>query len=239
MVEAELDRFLTSGEFIFDERMYYTLCYLTLTPQGGMEYIVGGRTVPEKDKDSNRSGRHKSFQQVIDYPLLAVSENQRLRFKKAMRVLDISPHYHLSELEPCVGHPFKDKVLADLCRCARTSCPAPYTVREDFEAYTKEKNKGQSYKAAKCPAYHTCSDSPRTCKGILAKAHVARSFRLVVDGLDVNGEEYSCTKLRRSGCTSQARIIYMVLIAALTCRIGFVDHVILEFQRALGMLTEN
>jgi hypothetical protein len=135
----------------------YTLCYLTLATDSAGKHIVGGRTAPEKHQQFGQQGDHKAFQQVIDPSLLALSENQRLRFKKAMRMLGISPHYHLSELEPHVQHPIEDEDLADLCMCSKSDCDTspdihPWDKAYHVECYLEEKSKGRS---RSCPGFHT------------------------------------------------------------------------------------
>jgi hypothetical protein len=139
------------GNLTDGSRVSYTLCYLTLASDTSQEYIVGGRTEPAAPVQFCRQGDHRAFQQIIDPSLLTLSESHRLRFRKAMRVLDISPHYHLSELEPHVKHPMKDKALCDMCSCCGDDCQPKHCMDvqekvDSIDKYLEGKSKGELHR---------------------------------------------------------------------------------------------
>ena len=141
----------------------YTLCYLTLALNTDEKYAVGGRAGPQMPEPFGRQGDHKAFQQIIDPSLLALSESQRLRFRKAMAVLHISPHYHLSELEPHVQHPIKDEELAYLCMCSKKCCDATSELgfsekAESVQGFIERKSKGELYGINQQTAFPSLAD---------------------------------------------------------------------------------
>jgi hypothetical protein len=77
--------------------------------------------------------------------MLSISEEQRLRFPRALKHLDIKPHYRLSDLEPLVVQPIQDKMLADICSCFyctgggidREPTVEPYRLEEALESKSK------------------------------------------------------------------------------------------------------
>jgi hypothetical protein len=175
---------LPNGNPVVKDRVSYTMCYLTLALDTSENPIVGGRPGTEAPEQFRRQGDHTSFQQIVDPSLLTLSESHRLRFRKAMRDLDISPYYHLSELEPHVEHPIKDKALAEVCACCdrQESCLAMRETciweRVDcIEAFLEGKGKGELHtKTCRLlsKVYLTLS---RASERVLAKAHDCCCFR--------------------------------------------------------------
>jgi hypothetical protein len=95
----------------------YTRCYLTVARPQQNSTMDDGAAIAKR---SERSEVHASFSQMLEPSMLSISEKQRSQFSRAMNRLMIKPHYHLSELEPYVIHPFKDNLLADICSCCGT-----------------------------------------------------------------------------------------------------------------------
>jgi hypothetical protein len=159
MVEEPLNDYLFTLFFWFhmqdgpESRVGYTRCYLTLATDTSEEHNEVGKGSPSLEAPDQFEYRDydKAFQQVIDPALLTLSESQSLCFRKAMKTLDISPHYHLSELEPHVRHPIKDETLAELCTCFKADCDASPDIRSWDKAhcvqrFLEDKSKGESLK---------------------------------------------------------------------------------------------
>jgi hypothetical protein len=177
-----LDLWLEYGHLTVGDKVSYTLCYLTLASDTSEGYIVGGRTEPAAAEQFCRQGDHRAFQQIIDPSLLTLTESHRLRFKKAMRVLDILPCYHLSELEAHVKHPIRDKALSRLCSCSEDGCePAHYMDEQEkadsFDRYLDDKSKGELHKKTCGPLLNAYLILSRASERALAEAHGCCCFR--------------------------------------------------------------
>jgi hypothetical protein len=146
MVEEPLNDYLFTLFFWFrmqggpEGRVGYTRCYLTLASDTSEEHNEDGKGSTSLEAPDQFECREydKAFQQIVDPALLTLSESQRLRFRKAMRTLNISPHYHLSELGPHVRHPIKDEELGELCTCSKAHCDASPDIRSWDKAYCVE-----------------------------------------------------------------------------------------------------
>jgi hypothetical protein len=179
-----LGDWLPDGNPVVKNKVSYTMCYLTLALDTSENHIVGGRPGTEAAEQFRRQGDHTAFQQIIDPSLLTLSESHRLRFRKAMRVLDISPHYYLSELEPHVKHPIKDKALAEVCSCCdlEESCLAMREMciweRIDcIEEILEGKGKGELHTKICGPLLNVYLTLSRAFERVLAKAHDCCCFR--------------------------------------------------------------
>ncbi|KAF2130769.1 hypothetical protein P153DRAFT_395197 [Dothidotthia symphoricarpi CBS 119687] len=130
-----------------EEFAYYTRCYLTLYSKSGDKRITGSPDSAPQNKLFHEYGDHMSFQETIDPSQLILSENDRLRFAKAMRLLGIRTCYHLSELAPHVVHPIEDEWLSDLCACGKSESICPHSDVKSYdkpyclEEYLKSKSK--------------------------------------------------------------------------------------------------
>tara|TARA_R110002003_G_scaffold9_10_gene436 strand:- start:5032 stop:5430 length:399 start_codon:yes stop_codon:yes gene_type:complete len=110
---------------VLHNQTYFTAAYLTLA----------SRSVED----------HSAFQQVIEPSQLSLTEEQRQRFARAMKRLNVKPRYQLRDLEPHVIHPIEDDDLANLCSCHAADCPAcdikswdkPFNIEEVLHAKSK------------------------------------------------------------------------------------------------------
>lgn len=131
------------------ERSYYTRCYLTPAfVRSNKGIINSGRQNSYTNALFRKFRDHTAFCQVVDPSRLLLSENERLRFPKAMRCLGLDPCYHLSELEPHVIHPIQDELLMDICSCHKLDCPAspvhdPMDKAYFVASYLENKSKGE------------------------------------------------------------------------------------------------
>jgi hypothetical protein len=107
-----------------EEKTYYTLCYLAVSPKRNVEDDMGSQKASKLNPLFGKRDDHTAFRQFIDPSQLCLSENQRRCFPKAMQYLNLKPHYHLSEMEPHIIHPIKDKFLMDICSYDCLGCPA-------------------------------------------------------------------------------------------------------------------
>jgi hypothetical protein len=132
----------------FSDRAYYTACFLTVASSNRSSVSAGRVTAAAQPELFDSSMVHSAFRQTLDPTILSISENQRLRFSRAMKQLQIKPCFHLSELEPLVIHPIEDELLDGICSCPRFECPGacpdihswdrPYAL----EQVLKTKSKG-------------------------------------------------------------------------------------------------
>jgi len=76
---------------------------------------------------------HTASREILDPSYLRITGKQRSRFSRAMKRLGIKPKYHLSELEPHIIHPMKDKGLAGLCSCREMDCPGEAPDLHSYE----------------------------------------------------------------------------------------------------------
>jgi len=95
-----------------------------------------------------REDNHLGFRQPIDPSTLTLSNEQHQRFAKAMRVLDLSPYYHLTELESMISPPSNDASLWEICYHKLPGCPIPTNTSikvkaKKLEQYLKRKHKGR------------------------------------------------------------------------------------------------
>jgi hypothetical protein len=106
-----------------EDHAYYTVCYLALpqTPVDTKPISNSGAASQNKDFESGLD--HTVFRQVLDPSILSLSDKQRSRFARAMKKLNLKPHFHLGELEPLIAHPIQDEDLADFCSCRDVECP--------------------------------------------------------------------------------------------------------------------
>jgi hypothetical protein len=132
------------------QKTYYTSCYLAMCPGRNVEDEMGGQKASKLNPLFGKRDDHTAFRQVIDLSRLCLSENQHRRFPKAMRHLNLKPHYHLSEMEPHIIHPLKDEVLIDICSCNSLYCPATGDDRFDAKPgyladHIERKSKGMMH----------------------------------------------------------------------------------------------
>ncbi|KAF2872997.1 hypothetical protein BDV95DRAFT_617753 [Massariosphaeria phaeospora] len=123
-LSPQLARFLPETGRHYDYESYYTLCYLALAADSKKQDVTSEPKDSQLHELFAPQEDHNAYRRVIAPSSLDLSERQRSRFARAMRILDLKPHYHLSELEPHVQQPIKDTVLLDMCSCKLNACPS-------------------------------------------------------------------------------------------------------------------
>ena len=126
---------------------YYTLCYLALCTDSSGKHVGDDGKSARYPQLFAEDGDRTAFRQIIDPASLTLSANQRLRFARAMRILGLQPHYHLSELQVLIS-PIKDDSLLKICACFKKDCPCPkdlsmWDKSNLLDEYLAGKNKGQ------------------------------------------------------------------------------------------------
>lgn len=92
---------------------------------------------------------HLALYQGIGSSQLSITEDQKLRFTRAMRALDLKPHYHLTEMETMLGPSNNDELFWAMCRrpipgcCKKPGPDKPSAKRRKFEKYLEGKNEGR------------------------------------------------------------------------------------------------
>jgi hypothetical protein len=96
-----------------------------------------------------KNDNHLAFHQTLDPAQLILTEKQRLRFARALRILGLQPQYHVSELESSIIPSTKDDAaLWAICDKQLPECPAPLqtseaTKQKALRQYVHSKNKGK------------------------------------------------------------------------------------------------
>jgi hypothetical protein len=95
-------------------------------------------------KDEN----HLASYQVADLAQLNITDEQKLRFARAMRVIDIKPHYHVTELEALLDPSNVDKSFWAACNRQLAGCPKPRSSKrsekkKSLEKYLQKSNEGK------------------------------------------------------------------------------------------------
>ncbi|KAF2130768.1 hypothetical protein P153DRAFT_395196 [Dothidotthia symphoricarpi CBS 119687] len=119
----ELVRFLPNTKSM-DGKSYHTSCFLAL-PHCSSGSQQGGRTALSKHSSFLKADNHLAFHQVIDPTTLSINEEQNKRFSRALRILDLKPHWQLTELETLIKPPARDNALWEICDFQIENCPEP------------------------------------------------------------------------------------------------------------------
>jgi hypothetical protein len=122
---------------------FHTLCYL-VPCTNGRGNVRQGRKATYPHRLFSEKGDHGSFRQTIN-PIL--TEDVRLRFAKAMRILHLKPHYDITEIEPLISLSIVDNDLLKICSCWEMTCLCPKKKTEGrprlLARYLKQQNEGQ------------------------------------------------------------------------------------------------
>lgn len=126
---------------------YNTVCFLVLTLTAPTKATSQGRKQIHTNRQFLHSDNHLAFYQSIDVANLRIDEEQRLRFARALRILDIQPHFNLSELESLITPSNKDESVWRICDNQLAGCPKPSTdslqiKMEKLKQYLEAKDQG-------------------------------------------------------------------------------------------------
>ncbi|KAF2114658.1 hypothetical protein BDV96DRAFT_102637 [Lophiotrema nucula] len=127
----------------FEYPSCHTLAFLVLQRQLGHE---GSLHLSTNSNNPIYAGTPSpvGYWEVVDPKSLALTENQRLRFKKAMKVLDLKPHYALTRLESLIDPALGDQALGALShrtlplKPASPDDPARYDWLKRMDAILEE-----------------------------------------------------------------------------------------------------
>lgn len=149
VLPVELGQFATPQSGL-NARANYTRCFLKPANLQDTEVKIkygSGLYNPLFEEAEN----FKANCQMIDPSQLILTETQRLRFKKALKRLQIKIYCHLTDLEASVEHPIEDEDLQQLCCCARSEDVCPWSDLHSWDKvhcldrYLKKKSKGMIY----------------------------------------------------------------------------------------------
>lgn len=84
---------------------------------------------------------------MIDLSKLILSEEQKRRFRTAMKILDLSPHFHISKVEDLLSDGDTASSLEEMCRLKSPDRPSLAMVewedrRDWLDQYVKTKSDG-------------------------------------------------------------------------------------------------
>jgi hypothetical protein len=108
----------------------------------------GDRSSSQTNDHFLRPDDHLAFHQIIDPTQFGTVDGQKLRFARAMRILGLQPHFHMSEMDRLLTPSNKDKAFWELCEHPIAGCPtpdaiAPYKKGRMREKYLRTKSKGR------------------------------------------------------------------------------------------------
>lgn len=126
---------------------YYTISFLvpvSMAPKRPVQEIEESVYYHQQFIDPNSQA---AFRQVIDPQSLVLTDSVKMDFARAMRVLNLQPHYHLSQLEPLFIPVVQDKALMTICKCERSTCPCDkdldsFDKLQNLEEFLEAKNQG-------------------------------------------------------------------------------------------------
>lgn len=84
-----------------------------------------GCTAAGKHKHFLNVDNHLAFCQIIDLSELGITEKEKLRFARIMRILDLKPAFHITELETLIDPSTQDSELWEICNAQLKDCPRP------------------------------------------------------------------------------------------------------------------
>ncbi|XPS72360.1 hypothetical protein M3J09_004525 [Ascochyta lentis] len=129
-----------------DAVTYNTACFLTLASPKDDELVPHSRTARQANGQFLKSGNSLAFYQKLGPTQLEITEEQRTRFARALRVLNLRPHFHLSELERCIDSSTKDARLWEIGDVQIKDCPAPnpkmrlWKKKKKLQQYLQQKD---------------------------------------------------------------------------------------------------
>ena len=127
-----------------------TAGFLTLATQSQPSPVSQARAETDKNGAFFKDGNHLAFHKTINLSDLSITEEQKLRFSRAMRILELKPYFHITELEDLIKPTnTADKSLWECCHRPLEGCPKPTAEarrvkRKKLEKYLQGKNEGKS-----------------------------------------------------------------------------------------------
>ncbi|KAF3052225.1 hypothetical protein E8E11_010638 [Didymella keratinophila] len=124
---------------------WYTSCFL------GVPRKLTGDAVPQRRTEQHgnqaflRNNLHLAFHQKVDLMALSINEKEVLSFSRALRMLDMEPSFHLTELETSLATSTGDDALSQISDAHLDGWPPVSKVpihekKEALETYIKQKN---------------------------------------------------------------------------------------------------
>jgi hypothetical protein len=110
----------------YSEISYYTSCFLDLSsPPSAANPQSQGRLASHRNTVYAGGNNHLAFHEVMDPAQINITTQQKRGFAKAMRILDLEPYYHLTELEALLNPDNDDEALWAICDGQILGCPKP------------------------------------------------------------------------------------------------------------------
>jgi hypothetical protein len=161
VLSTNLQQFLPI-ECRFSDCSYYTSGFLALAAPNEVQSTTHGRSSAHSNAMFLGNNNHLAFHQTVDPAQFILTEKQRLRFARALRILGLQPEYHLSELETNIDPSNQeDDALWAICDAQLAKCPAPLktsksTKKKALQQHVHSKNKGKLH----IPSFAiTCADN--------------------------------------------------------------------------------
>lgn len=126
---------------------YYTSCFLTLPLRPVVDLVPRSRTLPHANPGFIHNDNYSAYHHEVDLAGLQISEKQTSAFTRALRILDLQPVYHLTELEPSLAPSTADTTLAKISNLQLSGWPKVSSASIDkkklrFKRFLKAKNEG-------------------------------------------------------------------------------------------------
>jgi hypothetical protein len=93
---------------------------------------------------------HLALFERLDPSSLNITDEQKIRFARAIRILNLKPQFQLSDLQPMIRAKTDDPALWEICYRQIAGYPKPTNRSRVFktamlEKYMRAKNKGESH----------------------------------------------------------------------------------------------
>jgi hypothetical protein len=128
---------------------YYTSCFLVLPKDPNLEHQPQKRTEKHGNQTFLKGDVHLAFHQKIDLTTLAINDKERLSFSRVLRILELDPSFHLTELETTVASPTTDDTLSKISEGQLADWPPVSSAPNDektevLREYLRRKREGGS-----------------------------------------------------------------------------------------------
>jgi hypothetical protein len=147
-----MTEFLPDAQYVdleFEDAQY-TICLLVPASQPPSKAVAGNKKTAYAHQQFADPNDDISFRQTVMPSSVVLSKKQQLQFARAMRILDLRPHFHLTDMEKVMTPAIKDGDLLGICACSRQICPCDKKVNLDEKIlrlgqYLTNKNSGKCY----------------------------------------------------------------------------------------------
>ncbi|KAJ8118122.1 hypothetical protein OPT61_g838 [Boeremia exigua] len=119
---ARMKHFLPDADDIEDQGLF-TSCFLTLPRKLTADTVSRSGSAKRNNKLFMNDDERTAFRQKLDVGKLTVSEKDSYSFTRALRILNIQPSFHLTDLEPSLRSDKVDNTLSKISHLQLSGWP--------------------------------------------------------------------------------------------------------------------